>query len=227
MRHISSIRITKLLIAVILLCGSALVSDSCSSGIDDEQAGVDSIETMQYFYYYEGKKIPLTLNKDKVIVSVPKDCNETRERILANVQPLDSIDDQSMDIFVISRSVFSKIESKDSWKEDSKNVILTQSYFTEGKKEVYSSPYLMVRLKREQDKALLSSYAEKYRLRMTSDGPLSPLMPLWHGLAVTPESEKSPLTCANELWESGDFAATAPDLVPSESMLCAMDGTSN
>lgn len=57
MRHISSIRITKLLIAVILLCGSALVSDSCSSGIDDEQAGVDSIETVHEYGHYRQHQI--------------------------------------------------------------------------------------------------------------------------------------------------------------------------
>ena len=56
---------------------------------------------------------------------------------------------------------------------------------------------------------MLTSYAEQYKLVIVSN---SPLMPLWYILAVTPESEKSPLECANELYESGNFVSSVPDL---------------
>ena len=77
------------------------------------------------------------------------------------------------------------------------------------KKEVYETPYLNVKLKKEEDASLLASYAERYRLKIDGN---SSYMPLWYILHVTPESEKSPLKCANELFESGEFASAVPDL---------------
>jgi hypothetical protein len=165
----------------------------------------------EYFYYYGSQKMPLYLNEDKVVVSVSKTCNEISERIRANVQVLVTIRDNDMDIFVVSRSDYEALTTMDSWEEDAKSVIQTSCfYLRENKKaEVYESPYLNVCLKKEEDENLLNSYAEQYKLRIVEH---MTLMPLWYILSVTPESGKSSLQCANELHESGDFAASAPDL---------------
>ena len=160
------------------------------------------------YYYYQGNKIPLTLNENKVVVSIPKECDTVRERIQTNVQALDSIKDEAFEILVLARTEFEKLTSMDFWKEDAKSVIITPSYFTQHNEEIYLTRYLNVELKKEEDIDLLSAYAEKYRLKIVRN---SPLMPLWYILHVTPESERSPLVCANELWESGDFAASVPD----------------
>ena len=161
------------------------------------------------FYYYRGEKIPLTRNEDKVVVSVPKEYDETSERIQANAGVLVTISDSFFQSFVITHSDFEKLGSLDFWKEDAEYVILTSSYFTENNEEVYATPYLSVRLKKEEDIDLLASYVEKYKLRF---GDYKPLLPLWYVLSVTLESEKSPLQIANELYETGDFVAAAPDL---------------
>ena len=166
------------------------------------------------FYYYRGEKIPLTRNEDKVVVSVPKEYDETSERIRTNVQVLNTISDSFFQSFVITHSDFEKLGSLDFWKEDAEYVILTSSYFTENHEEVYATPYLSVRLKKEEDIDLLASYVEKYKLRF---GDYKPLLPLWYVLSVTLESEKSPLQIANELYETGDFVASAPDLAFDES----------
>ena len=166
----------------------------------------DTTPQMAY-YYYKGTKIPLTLNESKVCVNIPKECKGTSERVQANAKVLTTINDDTFDIFVISRSDFEKLTSLDSWKEDSKSVILTSVYFTERNEKVYSTPHLYVKLKKEQDIDLLKSYAEKYKLRIVKNVPL---MPLWYILSITLESEKSPLECANELWETGYFAAAEP-----------------
>jgi len=163
----------------------------------------------QYYYYYQGNKIPLTLNENKVVVSIPEENKEVSERIRTNVQTLASISDNTYDIFVISRTEYEKLTTLDSWADDAKLVILTSSYYTENNEEVFSTPYLNVCLKKEEDIDLLTSYAEQYKLVIVSN---SPLMPLWYILAVTPESEKSSLDCANELYESGNFASSVPDL---------------
>ena len=91
-------------------------------------SGVISAQTD--YYYYKGKKIPLTKNDNKVCVSISKDKKKTSERILANVSVHESIRDEAFDILVISRSDFVKLASLDSWKEDAKSVILTHSYCT-------------------------------------------------------------------------------------------------
>ena len=166
------------------------------------------VDDMAYYYYYQGKKIPLTLNENKVVVSIPKEYDEIDKRIRANVQVLLKINDESFDIIVISRPNFEALTSLDFWGEDEKSVILTSSYYTETNEEVFATPYLNVRLKNEQDIDLLNSYAEEYKLRIAGKSAFMP----WYILAVTPKSEKSPLEIANELFESGNFASSVPDL---------------
>ena len=173
------------------------------------------------YYYYNGQKIPLTLNEEKVVVSIPKECTETDERIRADVQVLGTIRDSSFDIIVITLSDYETLTSREYWNEDAKSVIITSSYFTEDNFEVYSTPYLNVELKEEQDVHLLASYADTYKLKIVSN---MPLMPLWYILALTPESEKSPLVCANELYESGKFAASVPDFSSSSSIVLSARG---
>lgn len=174
------------------------------------------------YYYYNGKKIPLTQNENTVIVSIPKDCGDITESIVAKVEDLLTIKDGTFDIFIITRQDFDKLTSMDSWEEYAKSVILTSSYFTEGNEEVFATPYLNVRLKKEEDADLLASYAEKYRLKIV--GILSQFFPLWYILHITSDSDKNTLTCANELWESGYFAASVPDFAAS-AMLYVPDAT--
>ena len=172
-----------------------------------EYAGSEPKES--HYYYYNGKKIPLTLNENKVIVSIPKECDSTSKRIRANVSVLSTIQDKVFDIFIIPRSDFERLTSQNFWEEDAKSVVLTSSYYTEGNKEVYETPYLNVKLKKEEDANLLDSYAEKYKLKNL--GSFSQNLPLWYILHVTPDSDKSPLECANELYESGYFTSSVPD----------------
>lgn len=162
-----------------------------------------------YYYYNSGKKIPLTLNDSKVCVSIPKECDKTSARIRENVPAIAVIKDEDFETFIITRLDFEKLASMDSWEDDAKSVILTSCFFTELNDEVYSTPYLNVRLKSEQDTDLLASYAEKYKLKIVKN---MSSMPLWYILNVTMNSEKSPLECANEMYESGDFASSVPDL---------------
>ena len=156
------------------------------------------------YYYYNGTKIPLTLNENKVCVSTYKDNKDVSERILANVQVLETINYgfyEAFNIIVISKSDFEKLTSQDFWEEDAKSVILTSCYLTENNEDLYSTPFLAVRLKKEEDIDLLASYAEKYKLKIVGNNQF---MPSWYYLSVTLESEKSPLECANELYETGN-----------------------
>ena len=168
------------------------------------------------YYYYMGKKIPLYLSENKVILSISKDCNETIERIRTNVGVLSTIKDRTFDIIIISKSDFEKLTSRDFWEEDAKSVILTSCYYTEANKQVYETPYLDVKLKKEEDIDLLTSYIERYKLSIAEHDPS--LLPLWYILAITPESEKGSLKCANELYESGNIAEAIADLAEGGSL---------
>ena len=165
-----------------------------------------------YYYYYKDKKMPLTLNENKLCINIPKEYDKTCERIRDNVQVLVTMSDKIFDTFIITRSEYEKLTSHDFWEEDAQSVILTSSYFNESNKEVFLTPYLSVELKKEDDKELLASYAEENKLRILGDGPYSPFMPLLYSLYITLDSKKSPLEYANELQESGNYAYSIPDL---------------
>ena len=160
-------------------------------------------------YYCNGKKIPLIVNDNKVCVSIPTEDKQTTERFFKNVKVLDIISDEIFDIAVIHRLEFEKLTSSESWKEHSKSVISTPSYRTSDNSEVFSTPYINVQLKKEQDLDILTLYAEKYGLKIIKNVPS---MPLWYILAVTPDCNMNPLECANELYESGQFAESLADL---------------
>lgn len=171
------------------------------------------------FYYYKGDKIPLYLNENIVCVSIPKDRKETRERVLANINVLKKINDEAFDVFIIHQSEYVKLISLDSWKEDSKTILITLSYYTAEGSEVISTPYLNVRLKNEQDINILTSYAERYGLKIVRQDPM---MPLWYILVITKDCDKDIMECANNIWESGLFEASVPDFC-SEDLTCSND----
>ena len=171
------------------------------------------------YYYYKGNKIPLLLNENKVCLSISKDRQNTIKRIFANVKVLKKIEDDDFDIIVILQSEFEKLTSLDSWKEDAKSVILSHSYFTTDKTEVYVTPYLNIRLQKEQDIDLLTLYAKQYGIKIVKQDPL---MPLWYILAVNQNCDMNTVECANRIWESGKFAASVPDLC-SDDMTCSND----
>ena len=171
------------------------------------------------YYYYKGNKMPLSVNENKICVSISKSSNEISKRLIENTKVLDKINDTRYDIYVISRSEYEKLTLLDFWKEDSKFIILTQSYSTANGVEVFATPYLNVRLKREQDIDILYSYAEMYGLKIIKQDPL---MPLWYILSITQECDITTVKCADELWESGKFAASVPDL-SSDDLICSND----
>lgn len=206
----------KLYITLLFLMLSA--SYSLVQGIKNTSQDFN-IDDNKVHYYLEGKEITLTLNEDKVCVSIPKDNRKTSDRILANVKVQDTIKDEDFDIIVISQSDFKKLSSQGFWEEDFKSVILTSSYRTKDETEVFATPYITLRLKKEQDINLLVSYAEQYGLEIVKQDPF---MPLWYILAITPKSGRNTLECAKELWESGAFSAAIPDFA-SKNLTCSND----
>ena len=161
------------------------------------------------YYYYKGDKIPLTIDNSKVCLSIPKNKRAVNKEFLKDVQVLDTIRDTVFDISIIQQSDLKRLTASKSWGKEARNVLLSPSYRTNEGREVYLTPYLYVKLKREQDIDLLVSCAKDYNLRIVKRNSF---LPLWHILSISQESSQNALDIANELWESGNFAASAPDL---------------
>lgn len=178
------------------------------------------IKAQTSYYYYKGKQIPLTLNESKVCVSIPKDKGGVSKELLKDIQVLDTIRDDIFDIFIIQQSDFKQLSASTSWEKEAKSVMLSPCYRTKEGKEVFLTPYLSVRLKREQDIDLLMSFAEKFELRIAKNDSL---MPLWYILSTSSETGKNTLEVANALWESEKFAASEPDLSFKKILYCAND----
>ena len=203
---------TKTIIGMMLMLMALVGMTACDKENEDNPANPENPEskTQTTYYYYKGQKMPLTLNENNYYINIPKEYAEIRERVLANIRILEKINDETFDGYIVTRADYKRLTAQDFWKEDAKSVIVTASYFYEDNKVLFLSPYMSVKLKREEDIDLLSSYAEKYKLEIVEQNLY---MPLWYILRVTPGSEKSPLDCANELYESGDFGASAPDMI--------------
>lgn len=177
-----------------------------------------AIAQMSY-YYYKGNRIPLTVNDSKVCVSIPKSRDDISKEIHENFKELDRITDEDFDIFTLQLSDLKRLSASDSSIKETMPILFSPCYRTTEGTEVYLSPYLNVRLKEVQDINLLSSYAERYGLRIVKPVPF---MPLWYILSVSSETEKNALEIANELWESGKFAAAVPDLCAGD-LICSND----
>lgn len=171
------------------------------------------------YYYYKGKRIPLTVDYSKVCVSIPKNKGEVSKELLKNINILDKIKDADYDISIIQQSDLQKLSALSSWKEEAMSILLSPCYRTTEGHEGFLSPYLTIELKREQDFDLLLSYAERYGLRIVKQDLF---MPLWYVLSISSETGKNALEIANALWESGDFASSEPDLC-SNIMICSYD----
>lgn len=158
-------------------------------------------------YYYGEKKIPLSVNDNKICVSIPKNCKEFSEDVLKNINVIDKIKDNAYDIYVITKSDSIKLSTMKYLADDT--ILFSPSYITEDGAEVFSTPYINVRLKREQDTNILTSYAEKYGLKIIKKDSY---LPLWYILSITPKCNLNAQECANALYESGKFAESIPDL---------------
>ena len=178
-----------------------------------------STHTTAQTYYYDGwgTKINITLNEDRFLVNVLKDSDnwtEIRERICANVQPLfENPDDLYFYAVYISRKDFDKLTSLDFWEEDSKSVIVTPGFFEEGDKtEKIFYPGLLVNLYKAEDIDLLTPYIEKYNLKIVRkmEWPWDNTVTCFLNLTI--DSEIGAIECANEIFESGNFDYSVPNV---------------
>ena len=99
---------------------------SCSTGVIAQTS----------YYYYKGGKIPLSLNNNKVCVSVPKTKGEVSRELMKGINVLDTIKDDVFDISIIQQADLKRLSSSKAWEKEAKTFFISPSYITGEGKEV-------------------------------------------------------------------------------------------
>jgi len=179
-----------------------------------------------YYYYYNGNKIPITLDKTSVTLS------------LLNGFEKKSIADLNLKDFVIQTEnttgkakKFAAVEFKNLLTDSdysralnslnsSPNIIKAQpNFITEKGIKIGMSDYLYVKLKTSGDLKLLQKLASERNVEIVEQNRF---MPLWYTLICTKKTIGNTLEVANEFFETGYFASSSPDLL-SDDVMCTND----
>ncbi|MDE7149154.1 MAG: hypothetical protein K2O01_01900 [Bacteroidales bacterium] len=168
------------------------------------------------YYYYDGEKVPLEVNHNKVSILTPKNGN-TADKVFASKQSSYdyeyTIQDNRFEHMVVNLASWSSAQNKNGMVALTKRpideeAIVLPIYQDEQFEELVLTNSLYVRLKQEQDGFLLDSIAKVYKLDIVDTNEW---MPLWHTLSITPQSQGSSLDIANAIFETGLFASAFPD----------------
>lgn len=126
------------------------------------------------FYYFNGKRIPLTENASKIVVISPLTDNAGISN--GNLQFEKSISD--------SRSIIEVYKVKHSMTVQSVKFLATASksdavsilscFITEGGKDLIPTGYINVKLKSEKDYPILQSTARQYDCEIIGQNPFMP-----------------------------------------------------
>lgn len=161
------------------------------------------------FYYYRGQKINIQRDETKICVITPK--TETAVFTTAKGIEQKNIFDNQYNIVVYSTNDVTTARSLNQALTTSINKATSFTlpcYKTMSGEGLNMTPYLYVKLKKEEDYATLKEQAEQNSLTIVSQNEF---MPLWYTLLLTPQSAGNTLEIANGLYETGLFAAAAPD----------------
>lgn len=161
------------------------------------------------FYYYRGQKINIQRDETKICVITPK--TETAVFTTAKGIEQKNIFDNQYNIVVYSTNDVTTARSLNQALTTSINkaTSFTLPYYkTMSGEGLNMTPYLYVKLKKEEDYVTLQEQAEQNSLTIVSQNEF---MPLWYTLLLTPQSAGNTLEIANGLYETGLFAAAAPD----------------
>lgn len=198
----------------------------CGTGYTFSQFAVNGAD----YYYYEGEKIPISLDQQRLSVFTVKPL--AGSRTVAGFIPFEEVkieDSKSVYDFSIitnhsgnSRKTMNE-GSYDAFVSEVKAnpaVVMTQPCFkTTENKEIATSNYLYIKLKEDADIDKVREIAQNYHLEVVERNQY---MPLWVTLRCTPQTTVNCLAVANRIFETGLFAASVPDFL-SDDLYCAND----
>lgn len=188
-----------------------------------------SFAQSDYYYYYKGSKIPMTLNKQSLNVSTFKDFKTENLRDF-NLKPFSMEADRSQNKasdLMYTRVEFQTIPSDQEYERQLKAMkqvanirTVYRSFWGEDGTDIGLSDYLYVKLKSPGDLALLQRKATEYKLEIVEQDEY---MPLWYTLRCSEVTAYSSLEVANRIFETELFAAAVPDLLTFEDVDCTND----
>lgn len=168
------------------------------------------------YYYYKSKKVSLYKSNSRHYVLTNKSENEMTLKL-------------SEDNFILEKMYPNKVRNSFSNNKENKNdgnwaVVKGSSnlkendwvtysapfYYTDDQIEVGLSHLFYVKLKKEQDLAILNELAKTKNVEILGQNDF---MPLWFTLACSKESDGNTLQMANYFFETGKFAASEPDFL--------------
>jgi len=175
------------------------------------------------FYYYSNEKIKLQKVPNKYYLQTITDIDVSEINYINDViiKSQHIIIPASIELFNNNKIKFgywSLIVSEADIKllEEIESVgYIAPVFLTEYKKEVILSNFITIKLKKNNDVAILKQLADKYLIEVV--GNLKS-MPLWYVLSCSKKSLGSALQMANTLHETGLFAVVSPDLMSDNNM---------
>jgi len=190
------------------------------------------------YYWYEGKKIPLTkLETKKYILFEGTDKNVFRNNLnrlgveLKKLEVLDKnlIKKEEGTTTSISYQQWAIIESEDQKKMNSlksiADIIYEAPFFiNDTKDEAGLTQYFYVRLNKEADLHLLSKMALLHNVDIVERNEY---MPLWYTLSCNKSSSGNSLELSNIFYETGLFGASHPDMLVEFQTTCVNDSYFN
>ena len=178
--------------------------------------GVFIINAQDNYYYYKGDKVPLTLDKGSVRVSV---FNNLRKSSLSNLNfkkinlKESNNTNQSIRYGTIEyQSTPSDLEYAQKMKALKKleNIrTVSPNFITENGEKIGMSDYFYVKLKKAGDFEKLKQLADQKGTKIIEQNEF---MPLWYTLRCTENTKGNTLQTANYFFETGLFSSSSPDL---------------
>ncbi len=160
------------------------------------------------FYYYRGDKLPLDVNANR-IVSIAQKSEDATLSPSKGFTLVNTIADQRCLIKVYelhSSTTLQKALSSDLLPV---TISLQPCYQTEDGKDIIPDGYINVKLKSASDYAILQSVAQQFNCEIIEQNPF---MPLWYTLKMTAGINRNSIDIANDIYETGKFAAAEPSL---------------
>ena len=169
--------------------------------------------TDEYYYYYNGKRIPLELNRDYVSISSKKvEVSNLPNNVSVQGRPALSEEGNYLREIRIGENITEKTYmNRISLLEKDRDIISILPYFkTKNNDKIGVSNYFFVKLKKDSDEDLLYSFAKSHKCIVVNKNKF---MPLWYTLSTTKESFYTSLKIANIFYESNYFEEAEPDLM--------------
>jgi subtilisin family serine protease len=185
-----------------------------------------NINADDFFYYCSGKKVPLAVKKNQVVILIPITYNQSPD--LESTETLDVIEDNYYTI--LNKVSTNELDDQDDLYEraqetymDDSQINILPCFMSEDGADLIATNYINIRLKELNDIGTLKEMAARYHLNIVGQDKY---LQNWYTLSITPETRMSPLLVANTLYETGLFSESLPDLssqISTEGVVSTLD----